>query len=65
MDAELRANCYHYHVWPKARTGRIRYRLDRGFNSRQAALQWAKRNKGDRSPTVERCDLLKCAPRFD
>ena len=57
----------HYHVWLKARTGRIFYRLARGFHTtRQAASQWGKR----RQPVAEKrmvlkCTAEKCRPKLD
>ena len=58
-----RNNRPHYHVWRKARTGRIFYILKRGFHTRQAARQWAVRRKLDQdSFMVLQCDCEKCRP---
>lgn len=53
----------HYHVWLKAATGRIFYRLARGFHTRQAAAQWARRRQpaSDRRMVIQ-CTREKCKP---
>ena len=64
----MKANRPHYHVWLKARGGRMRYRLARGFHTRQAAHQWSQRNyRGDRErdPKIEQCEDERCAPKLD
>ena len=64
----MKPNRPHFHVWPKARGGRIRYCLARGFHTRQAAHQWAGRrysDEPDRNPKIEQCTEAKCAPKLD
>ncbi len=55
----------HFHVWLEARTGRMIYRLARGFHTRQAARQWAKRHRPDRQTMVLQCTKQACRPRLD
>ena len=56
----------HYHVWLKARTGRIFYCLARGFQTRQAASQWGKRRQPDTDKRMTlRCTNEKCRPKLD
>lgn len=64
----MKPNRPHFHVWLTARGGRIRYRLARGFWTKQAAHQWAARrykNEPWRTPKVEQCTEAKCAPKLD
>lgn len=61
----MTGNRPHYHVWLEARTGRMIYRLARGFFTRQAARQWALRHRPDRKPIVRPCEDGKCRPRLD
>ena len=55
----------HFHVWAKARTGRIFYLIARGFHTSQAGRQWAKRNHADRETMVLKCDKEACRPPLD
>ena len=50
------ANRPHFHPWLEARTGRMIYRLSRGFWTRQAARQWAKRHRPDRPAVIRQCE---------
>jgi len=56
----------HYHVWRKARTGRIFYMLKRGFHTRQACRQWAiRQDAGKGEFMVLECSDRKCRPSLD
>lgn len=46
----------HYHVWVRAGTGLAMFMRRKGFNSTQAAAQWAKRQGIDR----ERFQVIRC-----
>ena len=61
----MATNRPHYHVWLMARTERIFYKLARGFHTRQAARQWARRNRAGTDPMVFRCDKEACRPKLD
>ena len=65
MGEELKANRPHYHLWIKAKSGRMFYRLAYPYESRQAARQWGKRNKPDSECMALKCDRLRCAPKFE
>ena len=58
----MKANRPHYHVWLKAKTGRIWYKLARSFNSHQAAVQWGKRNKPESERMSLKCEDVRCRP---
>ena len=58
-------NKEHYHCWIVHRDGRMIYRLARGFHTRQAADQWAKRHRGKDERLIRRCWRAKCAPQLD
>ena len=56
----------HYHVWNLASTGRAFFRLTRGFHTRQAARQYAKRRQSDSSQfMVLECRNPGCRPKLD
>ncbi|MDE0205996.1 MAG: hypothetical protein OXP66_08210 [Candidatus Tectomicrobia bacterium] len=61
----MKPNRPHFHVWIRHRDGRMQYRLARGFWSKQAARQWAQRNRPDDQIRVEACENERCAPRLD
>ena len=57
------ANRPHYHVWLRARTGRIYYRLARGFHTRQAASKYAQRRQPEPGwRMVIQCEDERCKP---
>lgn len=63
---EPKANRPHYHVWRKARTGRIYYKLTRPFFRRQNARKYAVHRKWPNDTfMVIRCDDPRCAPTLD
>ena len=65
MDAGYRLNRPHYHPWMMAATGRAMFR-GRGFHTRQAATQWAKRRQPDgEKRTVLACYDSRCQPPMD
>lgn len=60
------ANRPHYHPWLMAATGRIFYRVTRGFFTRQAAHKYAARRQPDPDKRIVlKCWEEKCAPRLD
>ena len=65
LETRMTANRSHHHIWLRAATGRIYYRLARGFFTRQAAGQWGKRNRPDRERMILKCDGARCAPKLD
>ena len=65
LETGMTANRAHHHVWLRAATGRIYYRLARGFFTRQAAGQWGKRNRPDRERMILKCEEARCAPTLD
>ena len=49
-----------------AKTGRIFYRLARGFHTRQAVRQWAMHREPDADRfTIRQCTNEKCRARLD
>lgn len=60
----MTANRPHFHVWVRARTGRIFYILKRGFFTSQAARQWSKRNRPDSQTMILKCEDEACRPRL-
>ena len=63
-----KANRPHFHVWVQARSGTAYFWLAKGYHTRQAAGQWARRRyKGEpwRKPMVLQCEEEKCAPKLD
>lgn len=62
----MATNRPHYHVWLQAKTGRIFYKVTRGFHTRQAAAQWAKRRQtAPERRIVLKCELDACKPALD
>lgn len=60
------ANRPHYHVWRLAEGDRIFYLCKKGFHTRQAARQWAKRREvEDERYMVRQCYRTRCAPPLD
>ena len=56
----------HYHVWLLADGDRAFFRRARGFHTRQAAQQWAKRNEPDaKRRMVIACTRSRCKPKLD
>ena len=55
----------HFHVWIKARSGTIFYKLAKGYHTSQAARQWAKRNYPGQEQLVLKCEEPKCRPPLD
>ena len=60
----------HYHVWRMARTGRIYYRTERGWPSREVAEAWQRlRIKASKDPPREfivlECRGPYCGPKRD
>lgn len=65
MDGECRANRPHYHLWLQAATGRIFYKVSRGFHTRQAARQYGMRRQPDAEKRlVLQCFDPRCAPKL-
>ena len=59
------ANRPHYHVWLRARTGRIFYVLSRGFHTRQAAAKYGARRQPDSEKRmVLACEDERCKPKL-
>lgn len=59
----MAANQPHFHVWRLVKTGRIFYRIARGFHTRQAARQWASRRESDPERyMIRQCVDQKCSP---
>ena len=64
----MKVNRPHFHIWLKARGGRIYYRLAKGFHTRQAAAQSSKRRYRDepeRRPMILQCEEPGCAPKLE
>lgn len=64
----MKPNRPHFHVWVKARSGRAYFRLAKGYWTRQAASQAAKRRYAGepwRKPMVLHCEEERCAPKLD
>ena len=55
----------HFHVWIRARTGKMFYQLAKGYHTSQAARQWAKRNYPDQERLVLKCEDPECRPKLD
>lgn len=64
-SAPAQANRPHFHIWVKARTGRMFYVLARAFHTRQAARQYANRHRPGVEVMVLQCFERKCAPPLD
>jgi hypothetical protein len=61
----MAANRPHFHLWKPAATGRALFRLARGFHSRQAASQYAKRHYPEHRCMVLACERPECRPALD
>ena len=64
LEMPAKANRPHYHVWIFHRTGRMSWRLARGFHTKQAANQWAGRNRAGEERMVRACTNPRCAPKL-
>ena len=58
---DVKANRPHFHVWRMATGDRAFFRLARGFHTRQAARQFAKRRDTPERLMVLQCERTACA----